>query len=175
MPAPSAAEWRRDATDAAAASGAPEVEIVERDRTLVVALRHRGEYLGLAQTYGQVFGWAHQSGLIAGLKGIYGVPLDDPESVPAPDLRYEACLALGDVSAPSPFHILALPSGETARWRHIGSYAGLDQAMQHLIEEWLLPSGREPADHPIYSQFLNDPADTPEAELITDLYLPLRA
>ena len=166
--------FRESASGSAVLPEAPAIEIVERDRTLVVALRHSGDYFGLNETYGELWSWADQAGFLAGLQGIYGIPLDDPENVPVSELRYEACLALGDIAPPPPFHLLALPGGETARMRHLGSYAGLDAAKQRMVEDWLLPSGREPADHPIYSHFLNDPDTTPEADLITDLYLPLK-
>ncbi len=167
--------FRETTTASAIPSGAPEIEILERDRVLVVALRHSGDYFGLNKTYGELWSWADKAGFLAGLQGIYGIPLDDPDNVPVSDLRYEACLALGVVAPPPPFHLLTLPGGETARMRHHGSYAGLEEAKQRMVEDWLLPSGREPADHPIYSHFLNDPDNTAEADLITDLYLPLKA
>lgn len=166
--------FRQSAEGSTILAGMPEIEIVERDRILVVALRHSGNYFGLNKTYGELWGWADKAGFLAGLRGIYGIPLDDPENVPVDELRYEACLALGDVSPPLPFHLLTLPGGATARMRYQGSYAGLDDAKQRMVEDWLLHSGREPGDHPIYSHFLNDPDSTPEPELLTDLYLPLR-
>ncbi len=59
-------------------------------------------------------------------------------------------------------------------WRVVGSYSQLDGATQQLIGDWLLHSGREPADRPIFHHFLTDPEATPEAEWQTDVLLPLR-
>jgi AraC family transcriptional regulator len=167
--------YRQGVETADGPPGEPLVEIVERGETLVVSLRHQGPYNGLAATYQQVFDWAGGAGLLSAIQGIYGIPLDVPDEVAETELRYEACLALGKAEPPEPFTLLALPSGPTAKLRHFGSYEGLDQSAQLLVEEWLLPSGREPGDHPIYQNYLNDPDNTPEAELITDLYLPLKA
>lgn len=150
------------------------VEIEQRGEVLVVALRREGKpYTNLNATFGQVWSWAEVTGILAQLEGIYGIPLDDPISVPESELRYEASLALGVAAAPEPFRVVSLPAGEYARLRHSGSYDGLEVATQALLGEWLLPSGREPANFPIVHQFINDPDQTPVEELATDILLPL--
>ena len=142
---------------------------------MVVALRREGKpYTNLNATFGQIWSWAEAADTLKGLQGIYGVPLDDPKSVPDARLRYDACLALGDTAAPDPFRVLRLPAGEYACLRHFGSYDGLEASTQYVVSEWLLSSGREPADFPIFHHFHNDPDQTPVEELITDILLPLQ-
>jgi AraC family transcriptional regulator len=142
---------------------------------MVVALRREGKpYTNLNATFGQVWLWAEATDKLKDLHGIYGVPLDDPASVPEGKLRYDACLALGVADAPEPFRVLRLPAGEYARLRHPGSYDGLETATQNIIGEWLLSSDREPADFPAIHKFLNDPDQTPVDELMTDILLPLK-
>jgi AraC family transcriptional regulator len=34
-------------------------------------------------------------------------------------------------------------------------------------------SGREPADAPVFEEYLNSPRDTAPTELLSDIYLPL--
>jgi len=99
--------------------------------------------------------------------------LDDPMSVPENELRYDASLALGVATAPTPFSVLRLPAGDYARVRHSGSYDGLEAATQLLLSDWLLRTGREPANFPIVHQFISDPDKTPVNELATDILLPL--
>jgi AraC family transcriptional regulator len=150
------------------------VAVDRRGEIMVVALRREGKpYTDLNATFGQVWAWAEASGTLKYLHGIYGIPLDDPASVPDDELRYDACLALGVTSAPEPFRVLRLPAGEYACLRHFGSYDGLEAATQYVIDEWLLSSGREPADFPIFHDFINDPDQTPVDELMTDILLPL--
>lgn len=153
----------------------PQVEIEQRDETLVVALRHTGDCRVLNRVFATVWGWATEAGLIGGLRGIYGIPYDDPESVATPELRYDACLALGEASPPAPFKLISLPGGPAARLRHYGPYEGLEATVDRLIGDWLLTSDFEPADHPMFNHYLNDPDTTPEPDLITDVYLPLKA
>jgi AraC family transcriptional regulator len=152
------------------------VSIDRRGEIVVIALRREGKpYTELNVTFGQVWSWAEATDILKNLQGIYGIPLDDPASVPDDELRYDACLALGVASAPEPFQVLRLPAGEFACLRHFGSYDGLEAATQYVMGEWLLSSGREPADFPILHHFHNDPDQTPVHELVTDILLPLKA
>jgi AraC family transcriptional regulator len=151
------------------------VAVDRRGEIMVVALRREGKpYTELNATFGQVWSWAEATDTLKNLHGIYGIPLDDPASVADDELRYDASLALGVSSAPAPFRVLRLPAGEFARLRHFGSYDGLEAATQYVMGEWLLSSGREPADFPIFHNFINDPDQTSVDELMTDILLPLK-
>jgi AraC family transcriptional regulator len=151
------------------------VAVDRRGEIMVVVLRREGKaYTDLNATFGEVWSWAEATDTLQHLQGIYGIPLDDPASVPVDELRYDAGLALGVTSAPEPFRVLRLPAGEFACLRHFGSYDGLEAATQYVVSEWLLSSGREPADFPVFHKFINDPDQTPVDELITDILLPLK-
>jgi AraC family transcriptional regulator len=152
------------------------VKIEQRGEIMVVALRREGRaYTDLNATFGTVWSWAEATNTLKDLVGIFGIPLDDPESVPEVELRYDACLALGVATAPAPFRVFGLPAGDYASVRHAGSYDDLELKTQYLVGEWLPASGREPADFPAFHRFLNDPDHTPVSELLTDVYLPLRS
>lgn len=134
-----------------------------RGDLLVVSLRREGKpYADLNATFGAVWDWAAERAVLENLEGIYGVPLDDPESVSIDELRYDACLALGQLANPAPpLRLLILPGGDYARLRHQGPYGSLENLNQYLVGEWLPHSDREPADFPVFHQFLNDPDRTP--------------
>lgn len=166
----------RARSPAVSAPGQPEMKVVieRRGEILVVALRRTGmPYTNLNASFGQVWSWAEAANIVTQLEGIFGIPWDDPVSVPQEELRYDASLALGVATAPDPFRIVRLPAGDYARVRHFGSYDGLEAATQRFLGDWLLHSCHEPADFPIVHQFLNDPDHTPENELATDILLPL--
>ena len=153
-----------------------EVTLEHRGELLVVALRLEGKpYTDLYATFGVVWNWATECGVIGSLRGIYGIPWDDPASVPSEQLRYDACLSFGDVTHPTqPFRSLILPGGHYARLRHQGSYEALEDLDQYLVGEWLPESGREAADFPVFHQFLDDPDQTPVEALRTDALLLLK-
>jgi AraC family transcriptional regulator len=169
--------WRTDpaVAETSADRDPPLIEIIRRDAVTVIALRREGApYTELNATFGVLWSWAEQAGLLTNLRGIYGMPLDDPQSIPVGALRYDAALAVGVAHPPAPFFPLELQAGPYARLRHTGSYDALQDETQRLVEDWLLWSGEEPADAPIVHHFLNDPDETPEVELLTDILLLLK-
>jgi AraC family transcriptional regulator len=151
------------------------IELVFVDSRTVIAKRRTGlPYQNLNEEFGAVWIWAERVGVMARVNGIYGIPYDDPLSVPVAELRYDACLEFNGVTeAPHPFRTLVLAGGEYARLRVRGSYSQLEEATQNLLGDWLVNSGREPADAPVFHHFHNDPDSTAEADLITDIFLPL--
>lgn len=157
-----------------AAPADADIRIELREACKLVALRRvGGAYVELNEMYWTLFNWATEQGYIEQLEGIYGIPLDDPSSVEEASLRYDAALDLGAVPVAAPFHPILLPKADHARLRVIGSYDQLEDASQRLIH-FVLVSGREPADLPLYHHALNDPEEVPEEALETDLLIALR-
>lgn len=150
-----------------------DVRIELRPECRLVAMRRQGgAYVELNALFWSVFNWAEANGALDRMEGIYGIPLDDPISVVEPELRYDAAFALGETEAEPPFHNVVLAAGDHVCLRHHGSYDGLEEANQALVR-WLLASDREPAATPLYHHFLNDPDETPEADLVTDILILL--
>ena len=47
-------------------------------------------------------------------------------------------------------------------------------AYEWLYGTWLVQSGREAADAPVFEEYLNSPKTTAPAKLVTEICLPLR-
>ena len=58
---------------------------------------------------------------------------------------------------------------------HCGSYAGLPDAYRWIMRDWLPASGRKKRQLPVYEIYMNDPNSTPEADLITEIHVPLES
>lgn len=161
---------------AVAAKPDASVRIELREDGQLVALRQDGgAYHGLNALFWQLWNWADGAGKLDGLQGIYGIPFDDPVSVDESRLRYDACLALADPGTPpAPFKVVTLAAGDYAVLRHLGSYDGLEDTSQRLVD-WVLASSREPADFPLFHYFLDDPEQVPAHELRTDVLMRLAA
>lgn len=157
-----------------AAQQTAEVRVEIRAERQLVALRQEGgAYRELNALFWAVWNWAEGKDLLDQLQGIYGIPLDDPISVAEEQLRYDACLAIDEPGTPPPpLRALTLAEGAYAVLRHVGSYDDLEHTNQRIIE-WLLASGREPADMPLFHHFLDDPEQVPEEALRTDVLLRL--
>lgn len=144
--------------------------MVLREPLDVVALRRNGnDYVAVAEAYGRLFAWAGAADLMGRFEGIYGIALDDVESVD--HARFDACVALGPVEPPAEFTRVVLPGGPYLTFTYRGDYAGIPSAEARLMASALLDFDAQLADAPMLHRYLNDPDETPVEELLTELLL----
>lgn len=143
----------------------------------LLALVHRGDYLGIGDTFGRLFAEAGSRGLLAPDTVSLGIYYDDPDITPTETLRSHACLTVpaSFTTAPEGFEVIDLEGGECAVGIHRGPYQRLHDSYRWLFGQWLPTSGREPANQPCYEIYINDPQTTPADELVTHICLPLVA
>jgi AraC family transcriptional regulator len=150
------------------------VEVVSVEPFRVIAVRHRGDFDGLDRVYGRLFEWAATQGLIEHVTGIYGVPHGDHRSAPPGGLDFDCAVALDRMAEPGEGLIAEdLGGGAWARFRHVGSFDFLDDVTDAVLAGWLVDSGWTLRDVPLFHHYLDDPEQTPEALLRTDIYLPV--
>ena len=90
-------------------------------------------------------------------------------------LRSRAGLVVDDgFSIEAPLIETNLPGGRHAVLRHKGPYATMRAAYQWFFGAWLARSGEEVEDAPVFEEYLNNPREVAPAELLTDIYLPLK-
>ena len=152
-----------------------DVAIVEIPRTQLVVVGHVGPYLAIGKAFDALYATLGSRNLIFdGMRSI-AIYLDDPTAVAEAALRSKAGVVIGrDAPIQPPLEHAEIREGAYAVLRHKGPYSDMKVAYDWLFGEWLVRSGREPADAPIFEEYLNDPRKTPPAELRTDIYLPLR-
>lgn len=63
--------------------------------------------------------------------------------------------------------------GTWARFRYIGAYGLMWQMISRVYAGWVIPEGVRLKDDAIVQVYLNNPKNTPESELVTDVYFPL--
>lgn len=150
------------------------VEVVSVEPFRVIAVRHRGDFDGLDRVYIRLFEWAATQGLVEHVTGIYGVPHGDHRAAPPGGLDFDCAVAFDRAAEPGDGLIAEdLGGGSWARFRHVGSFDLLDDVTDAVLAGWLAESGRELRDVPLFHHYLDDPEQTPEAMLRTDIYLPL--
>ncbi len=154
-----------------------DIEIKTVPALRLAAVKHKGDYMKIGKAFEKL-------AIHAGLKGwfAYGVRMvgvyhDDPAQVPQADLRADAGIVLApdlSITDDDVAHEVILPAGRTAVLRFKGPYAEMEGAYKWLFGSWLAQSGEEVADRPSYEEYLNDPSQVAPAELLTDIYLPLK-
>jgi len=153
-----------------------QVKIVAFNETRIAVLEHRGAPELVNDSVRVFIDWRRQSGLSPVTSSqTYGIVYDNPHTTPAEEFRFDIC---GSVAAAVPDNAQGvinklIPGGRCAVVRHHGSHHRIGDAAYYLYRDWLPDSGEELRDFPLFFHYLNLIPDTPEHELVTDVYLPL--
>ena len=141
----------------------------------LAALPHKGAYHEISRAFQKLSAVMASRDLFRSAGRMVGVFYDDPQSVPAADLRSHAAFEIaGRADLSDPLESVSLSGGRHAVLTYKGPYAGLPAAYDQLFGLWLPQSGEEPADAPSFEVYLNSPMDTVPDDLVTELHLPLK-
>jgi AraC family transcriptional regulator len=151
-----------------------EVVIREIPAASIVSVDHVGSYMQIGKAFDLLIGWLASRDLLSAELRMIGIYYDDPGIVAQAALRSKAGVLLPrEVAVAPPAGLVTLRGGQYAVLRHQGPYSDMHAAYQWLYGTWLVQSGREAADAPVFEEYLNNPKDTPPADLLTEICLPL--
>jgi AraC family transcriptional regulator len=150
------------------------VELIDLPALRVAAIENRGDYRLANKSFERLMTIAATTGLLTPATRTIGIYRDDPESVPAVELRSAACITVPDGWTPSDgLEEAQIEGGPYARIVHTGPYTELETAYDWLYRTWLPVSGRDPRDLPCIEEYLNDPRQVPAKDLETAVMMPL--
>lgn len=154
-----------------------DVEIVIFPETRVAVIEHHGSLALEHDTAKKLIAWKLENRLLDQTKyRSYGLHYTDPSGAPSAERRVDFCLSVEQDVAQNPYGIrtMTIPSVRCARSRDIGSRFN-NQAVVYLFKVWLPQSGETPGDFPVIFHYVNVGPNVKEAEMITDVYLPLKS
>ena len=157
------------ALDAGSVAVSP-VRIVERPAQQLHALRHRGPPSTIPHTQRLLRVHAGERPVSEWL----GISSGDPED-PEDFSYYAAAASIAPWPVDADIEMLEIPAGRYALHCLAGPYARINAAINTLYARWLPGSGYEPDDRPTLEHYLNSPRKVSQAELRTDLLIPIRA
>ena len=152
------------------------VEIVTFAATKVAVIEHHGSPALEHGTARKLIAWKLDNKLLDQMKyRSYGLHYTDPFSTPPDEHHVDFCLSIEEDVAPNPYGITTktIPKLRCARARDIGSRSN-NQAAAYLYQIWLPQSGEAAGDFPMIFHYVNVGPNVSEAEMITDVYLPLK-
>jgi AraC family transcriptional regulator len=149
--------------------------VSEFDGVCLAGLEHRGAYTLIGHEFAQLSAWAASRSLLDKPRRWFGVFYSDPDVVPEADLRSIAGVEVSSDDTDAAVLVSHLPRCRVVSLTHKGPYAEVYRAYEYLYRDWLPASGEEPDDQPCFEQYLNNPRDTPTAELLTKVFLPLKS
>ncbi|WP_150669904.1 AraC family transcriptional regulator [Pandoraea anhela] len=143
--------------------------------TTLAVLRHSGDYQAIGAVFARVFMLAAAHGLAQPNSTGFGIYFDDPEQVPVAQLRSLAGVPVASNAVIGGYlDRFEIPAGRCAVLTYTGPYNEMTRPYQWLFSEWLPNSGLEPADFPMFEQYLNAPRSTPASQLQTKICLPVK-
>ena len=153
------------------------VKIVHFPETRIALLEHRGAPERVNDTAKCFIEWRKASGLSpVETSDTFGLAYDDPATTEPEHFRFDLCGSVTETVPANPQGVQTgtIPAGRCAVIRHEGAHDRLGEKAYYLYREWLPASGEELRDFPLFFHYRNLITDTPEHELITDVYLPLK-
>ena len=151
-----------------------DVSLKTIDDLHLAALSHRGDYADGSASFQKVATIMSTGGHWPKTRGMAGVYYDDPSVTPAEDLRSHAGVIWAGGDVPEGLESVTLKGGKYAVLTFKGPYSGLASAYQYLYGPWLAETQADLRDAPSFEVYLNDPTDTPAADLLTDIHMPLK-
>jgi len=151
------------------------VEIVQFPETRVAVAEHRGPPAQEYETSRKLIAWRKANGVSVDHHKTFGVHHTDPYSTAPEDHRVDFCVSYDRDIEDNPQNIVAkvIPANRCAVARHLGSRAH-NAAAVYLFRECPPVSGFIPGDLPVFLPYVNVGPDVREADMITDVYLPIR-
>lgn len=140
-------------------------------------LRHRGSYDGIAPVFDRLCEWAQAEGI--SFSRTIGIYWDNPDHKLAFMLRSAACIDCPPGFRPAngtriPVEVGQIAAGSYATTRFVGPYEDLAPIWTAFTNQIEGAMRLRILEDPAYEVYLNDPATTAPADLITDLYMPVR-
>jgi AraC family transcriptional regulator len=130
-----------------------------------------------ASAWSDMLAWLDERQLRGQIARGFGIINDDPQTIPAELRRYDACVeavAGLDVDAAAGIGRLTVPGGAYIVHRHVGRHRMIGAGFSYIHRKWVPGHGlRVDKRRPYLEIYLNDPATTPQKELLTDLCVPV--
>ncbi|MBI9062384.1 MAG: AraC family transcriptional regulator [Marinilabiliaceae bacterium] len=146
------------------------------DQTDVIFVQRIGNYHKAAtEAWNSVCAFAGPKGLIQQGSDFYGISYDDPSVTKAEKCRYEACIVVNQPVEPEgEIGVKQLRKGKYAVFTLTGSYNLLKNAYDYIYAAWMAESKVELDHSPVMEKYLNSPDTTPEDQLITEIWIPVK-
>jgi AraC family transcriptional regulator len=157
-------------------------KIVEIEPVEVLYVRKEGAYNKSAgEAWGVLMGFSYQQkikfkkNLMGKDAQMFGIGHDNPNITDEDKQRYDACISWDDktVAPEGEVSNKIIDGGKYAMFLHKGAYENL-KATYDSIGDWIVESGIEVRDLPMFEKYLNrDPRRTKPENLKTEIYVPI--
>lgn len=144
----------------------------------LLGIDNTGSYMSISKTFDILTGCAASRQLFREDTRWFGIYYDDAMTVDEDKLRSKACISaphpLPEQALQAPLSLTELRGGKYAVLTYKGPYSDMQPVYRWFFGVWLPASGEEIDDAPPFEEYLNNPRDTAPADLLSNIYMPLR-
>ena len=151
-----------------------DVEIKTIEPIKVAYVRHTGPYDQCKPAWEMLCAVLGPKGCIGSESKMIGLCHDDPDKTAPEQIRYDACVTVGEDFTPDgDVQVQTIAGGQYATAVHKGPYENLKDSWDKMYRQWIPACNRQPLEEPCFEIYLNCPESSPAEELLTELYVPL--
>lgn len=146
----------------------------------VLFLSYIGDYNNFSSSifeegsWNKLYDFAFSQNILPEDEEYWGICYDNQEITDSEKCRFYACLTISNLiprRITDEIKCMTIPSSQYAVFTHIGAYEGLDHFYYTAIQR--IPLKYRLSDNLILERYLNSPTDTPDSELVTELWMPI--
>ena len=154
----------------------PKIKTIKAKR--MIYAQGQGSYFeSYKKAWPKVCAYAMQNQLFGPVNEYIGIGLDDPSLTETENLRYNACITIGQVSVPedpeNQIKVLEIPEGNYVIFTHRGPYEELKNSYHYIYGQWLSESKVKLRNQYCLQRYLNSPEDAQPEELLTEIMVPV--
>lgn len=148
--------------------------------TPIIFLSYIGDYDNFSSSvfeedsWDKLYDFAFSQNVLLENEEYWGICYDNQEITDPDKCRFYACLTISNLIQPKitdEIKCMIIPSAQYAVFTYVGAYDGLDHFYDTAIQS--IPSKYRLSDNLILEHYLNSSTDTPETELVTELWIPI--
>ena len=150
------------------------IEVIEPIK--VYAIRYVGGYTQLDTMWGRLIDFASKHKLFNRHFYAYAIAYDNPDISDDTKLRYDACVSQSREVAlheEEEIRTKVLHGGKYAIFLHKGAHDKLTKTYDAIFGNWFYKEEMTLRDVPVIQKFLNNKRETQEADLLTEVYVPI--
>lgn len=146
----------------------------------VLFLSYIGDYNSLSSSifeedsWNKLYHFALSQNILPTNEEYWGICYDNQEITDSEKCRFYACLTISNLiprKITDEIKCMTIPTSQYAVFTHIGAYEGLDHFYDTAVQN--IPLEYKLSDNLILERYLNSPTDTPDSELVTELWMPI--
>jgi len=153
-----------------------EPRIIELEPSKAIYVRLMGNYQSLdyCGAYSKLWDFVKENNLYTPGIEYINISYDDPKVTETDKLRTDVCLIIHKPAVPKgDIGVRDVAGGKFAVFTYVGSYSNLFSVFNTIYGTWLPQSGYQLRMEQGYEKYMNHPDETPEDELITEIYVPI--